>query len=206
MAHKGFVWGEVLTSGKSAHGSRWDLGVSAITKMGKVIVCLDEFDRNVLRQRTEDLVGPASMHVSLIRGGVGVSTYAQECRIHLERRTLPSENMDEVKRELERVILNTDERAQVNWYFSRPPFSCDRNEPIVHHVIRAAKAVTGLEPEKVGWGVWTDAAVFKSVGIPTVNIGPSGFGLHEPVEWVDFESVVSTAEILIDTANSFCSK
>jgi acetylornithine deacetylase len=51
--------------------------------------------------------------------------------------------------------------------------------------IRAAKAVTGLEPE-VGWGVWTDADVFKSAGIPTVNIGPSGFGLHEPVEWVDF--------------------
>jgi acetylornithine deacetylase len=42
IAHKGFLWGKVATSGKSAHGSRWDLGESAISKMGKVLA--DQLD------------------------------------------------------------------------------------------------------------------------------------------------------------------
>ncbi len=36
LAHRGFVWLEVDTIGKAAHGSRPDLGVDAIAKMGKV--------------------------------------------------------------------------------------------------------------------------------------------------------------------------
>src|SRR5687767_8179571 len=36
LAHKGFVWLEIRTHGKPAHGSRWDLGESAIARMGRV--------------------------------------------------------------------------------------------------------------------------------------------------------------------------
>src|SRR5438445_759890 len=39
-AHKGFVWLEVETLGVAAHGSRPDLGVDAIVKMGHVLVDL----------------------------------------------------------------------------------------------------------------------------------------------------------------------
>ena len=37
LAHKGFVWLEVETTGTAAHGSRPDLGVDAIVKMGRVL-------------------------------------------------------------------------------------------------------------------------------------------------------------------------
>jgi acetylornithine deacetylase len=46
LAHKGFVWIEVVTHGVAAHGSRWDLGRSAIAEMGGVIAALDRFDRD----------------------------------------------------------------------------------------------------------------------------------------------------------------
>lgn len=104
IAHKGFTWAKITVEGKSAHGSRWDLGVSAISKMGLVLTALDEFEKKVLRQRIEKPVGPASMHVSLIQGGIGVSTYAPSCEIILERRTLPMEKKDEVQAEIEGVI------------------------------------------------------------------------------------------------------
>ncbi|MEJ8547600.1 M20 family metallopeptidase [Brevibacillus borstelensis] len=203
VKHKGFLWGKVTTVGRSAHGSRWDLGESAISTMGKVLVRLDDLDLNILRNRIEDLVGPASMHVSLVNGGVGVSTYAPDCEIHLERRTLPSENMDEITLELEKAIHEVAQNAQIDWYFSRPPFSCDPKESIVQHVIKSCESTLRLQPQLIGWGVWTDAAIFSAANIPTVNIGPTGFGLHEAVEWVDFDSVINNTNILINAAKTY---
>lgn len=57
LAHKGFVWAEITTHGRAAHGSRWDLGVSAIGKMGRVIAALEQFDRDELRRRTSPAPG-----------------------------------------------------------------------------------------------------------------------------------------------------
>lgn len=60
LAHKGFVWAEIVTKGRAAHGSRWDLGVSALAKMAKIIAALEPFDQGQLRNRTHPLVGPAA--------------------------------------------------------------------------------------------------------------------------------------------------
>src|SRR5262249_44398866 len=52
LAHKGFVWLRISTTGRAAHGSRFDLGVSAIGSMGRIVAALERFDRETLRQRT----------------------------------------------------------------------------------------------------------------------------------------------------------
>ena len=49
-----------------------------------------------------------------------------------------------------------------------------------------------------------DAAIFAAAGIPTVNFGTSGAGAHEAVEWVDLESVVVCAQVLVEAAVRFC--
>ena len=204
LAHKGFVWAEIVTRGRAAHGSRWDLGVSAIAKMGKIISALEEFDQQQLRNRTHPLVGPASQHCSTIRGGSGLSTYAEECMLQIERRTLPGELPERVIEELENVIRSIDEEVEVRPLLDRPPLSCDANAKIANSLREAAKSVTGHIPEIGGVSYWMDAALFAAADIPTVNYGPGGAGAHEAVEWVDFNSVVTTAEVLAETARVFC--
>jgi acetylornithine deacetylase len=204
LAHKGFVWAEIVTTGRAAHGSRWDLGVSAIAKMGRIISGLEKFDQEELRRRVHPLVGPASQHCSLIQGGSGLSTYAEECRLKVERRTLPGESPKRVMKELEEVIRSTGEEAQVSRLLDRPPLDCDRESRIAACVREAAIAVTGATPEEGGVGYWMDAALFHAAGIPTVNYGPGGAGAHEAVEWVDLDSVVSCAQVLAETARRFC--
>jgi acetylornithine deacetylase len=49
-----------------------------------------------------------------------------------------------------------------------------------------------------------DAAIFAAAGIPTVNYGPAGEGAHAAVEWVDVESVITTARVLLESARRFC--
>jgi len=203
LGHKGFVWAEIVTTGRAAHGSRWDLGVSAIAKMGRIITALENFDQEELRRRVHPLVGPASQHCSLIEGGSGLSTYAEECRLKVERRTLPGELPDRVMQELEEVIRSTGEEAQVRCLLDRPPLSCDRESEIATCLREAATSVTGETPEEAGVGYWMDAALFAAAGIPTVNYGPGGAGAHEAVEWVDLDSVVSCAQVLAETARRF---
>jgi acetylornithine deacetylase len=203
LGHKGFVWMEILTRGKAAHGSRFDLGVSAIGKMGRIIAALESFDRDELRGRVHPLVGPASQHCALIQGGSGLSTYSAECRLTVERRTLPGETPEQVVREIRDVVRGAGEEADVRTILDRPSFVCSRDAPIARCLQEAAEAVTGSWAEEAGVGYWMDAALFAAAGIPTVNYGPAGAGAHEAVEWVDLDSVVNCARILAETARRF---
>ena len=203
LAHKGFIWVEIITSGRAAHGSRWDLGESAIGKMGRIISALENFDRDQLRQRRHPLVGPASQHCALIQGGTGLSTYAEHCSLKIERRTLPGETTEDVLAELRDVIAKTGEHAELRGILERPPLTCDRDQAIAAYVREAARQVTGCVPEETGVSYWMDAALFAAAGIPTVNYGPAGAGAHEAVEWVDLDSVVRCAAVLAKAARMF---
>jgi acetylornithine deacetylase len=204
LAHKGFVWVEIETSGRAAHGSRWDLGQSAIGRMGRIVAALERFDTEVLRRRRHPLLGPASLHCARIEGGVGLSTYAPACRLEVERRTLPGESPEQVLAELADVVREAGEEARITALLDRPPLLCDREAAVAREVRRAVAAVTGREPEEAGVGFWMDAALFAQAGIPTVDYGPTGAGAHEAVEWVDAASVVTTSRILAEAARRFC--
>ena len=203
LAHKGFVWADIVTTGRAAHGSRWDMGLSAIGKMGSIIAALEHFDQHVLRRRTHPLLGPASQHCAMIQGGAGLSTYSEKCTLQIERRTLPGETPEQVLRELASVVQATGEQAEVTLKLDRPPLTCDPESAIVACVRDAAHSVTGKLPEEAGVGYWMDAALFAAAGIPTVNYGPAGAGAHEAVEWVDLDSVVSCAAVLAESARRF---
>src|SRR5260221_792430 len=92
-AHKGFVWLDVETEGVAAHGSRPDLGVDAIVKMGKVLLGLEELDRSLRTAPSHRLLGSGSVHASLIQGGQELSSYPRHCSLGVERRTVPGETL-----------------------------------------------------------------------------------------------------------------
>lgn len=204
LTHKGFVWARLVTTGTAAHGSRWDLGVSAIGKMGRIVAALERFDAEELRRRTHPQLGPASLHCSQIDGGIGISTYAPDCRLEVERRTLPGESPEQVADELERVVASTGEEATIDAYFARAPLVCDPDAAIARCVREAAARVTGEAPQETGVAYWTDAAVFNAAGMPALLYGPVGEGAHAAVEWVDLASVVNCARVLREAALKFC--
>jgi acetylornithine deacetylase len=172
--------------------------------MGRVIAALETFDRHDLRLRVHPLVGPASMHCALIRGGTGLSTYAQECCLELERRTLPGETVTQVSGELEQVIAKSGVEASLDCFFDRPPLTCDPQSVVARTVRGAIADVTGRAAEEAGVQYWMDAAIFAEAGIPTVNYGPTGAGAHEAIEWVDIASVAACANVLAAAALRFC--
>src|SRR5579864_4256808 len=204
LGHKGFVWVEITTEGRAAHGSRWDLGVSAIARMGRIIAALDEFDRTTLRARTHPLVGAASQHCATVHGGAGLSTYAPNCTLQVERRTLPGETTTQVLNEIREAISAVGEEASIELLLDRPPLVCPREARIAECVRNAATQIHGRAPEEAGVAFWMDAALFAAAGMETVNYGAAGAGAHEAVEWADLDSVVSCAAVLAETVRNFC--
>jgi acetylornithine deacetylase len=204
VAHKGFVWLEVTTRGVAAHGSRWEDGVSAIGRMAQVVSALDALDRDVLRNRTHPLVGPASLHCAMISGGEGWSTYAPACTLRVERRTIPGEDADAVVREIRACIAATGVDTDVVVHLVRSPLECPADSPVTAAVRAAVTEATGAEPEDSGVAYWMDAAIFADAGVAAVNYGPSGGGAHAAVEWVDLDSVARCAQVLEAAAVRFC--
>ena len=209
LAHKGFVWLDVETAGVSAHGSRPELGIDAIAKMGSVLVELEKLDQSLRSHPTHKLLRSGSLHASLINGGRELSSYPDRCRLSLERRTIPGETPEMVEAEVQDIIQRLQGsdpsfKAIVRRGIDRPPMETPEDSDIVRNVKGAAKKVLKHYPELDGVPFWTDAATLWAAGIPSILFGPSGAGAHAIEEWVDLQSVEESAEIYLETAVEFC--
>jgi acetylornithine deacetylase len=203
IAHRGFVAFELITEGRAAHGSRPDLGLDAIAKMGRVLVGLEALDRALRARPTHPLLGSGSLHASVISGGQEYSSYPASCTLQAERRTVPGETAElaeaEVATLLERLGADdADLRATWRRVFSREPFEIAPDDPFVQLVSSRAEAEVG------GEAFWTDAALLADAGIPVVLYGPGGEGAHAAVEWVDLAQVERCREVLLAVASEFC--
>ena len=195
VAHKGFVWLEVETKGRAAHGSRPDLGEDAIVAMGPVLTGLGQLAESLLETPSHPLLGSGSVHASLISGGAELSTYPESCVLALERRTVPGETVELVETQIREIAGD----AEVRTTFVREPFEVAREEPIVEAVLRHAGG-----PEITGVPFWADSAVFAAAGIPTVVFGPGGEGAHAQVEWVDLADLERCKDVYVAVARELC--
>ena len=208
VAHKGFVWSEIEVTGRSAHGSRPHLGVDAVVKMGAVLEALGALDRS-LTKTTHPLVGRASVHASLIEGGVELSSYPARCKLSLERRTLPGETAEQIECELARLLercaaADPQFSATQRTLLVRDAFEIDEHAELVGMVREAAGEVLGAPVEIAGASYWADAAFISAAGIPTVLFGPGGEGAHAVEEWVSLGDTEAVARTLIRVAERVC--
>jgi acetylornithine deacetylase len=211
LAHKGYLWIEVETVGKAAHGSKFELGVDANMRMGRFLARLEGLERDLRARPPHPLLGPPSLHAAMIAGGTGLSTYAASCRLQVERRTVPGETEGQATREIQSILdrLAVEDagfRASARCYFAREPFEVSREAPIVRAVAQAAGEVLGCEPAYIGDTPWMDAALLAAAGIETVVIGAAGAGAHAAEEFADIESVVQLARILAESALHYCGR
>ena len=200
-AHKGFTWADVTVHGRAAHGSRYDVGVDAITHTALLLAELETRQRTDFPQRTHPLLGRASWHAGTISGGTGPSTYPDECRVTLERRTIPGEDGTEFARELDdamaRVRATTPDFAAT----IAPGLIQQPNDlPLTHPLVRALEAgcsTVGIPARIDGLACWTDAALLTAAGIPALCFGPGDIALaHAAEEWVAVEEIAAATAVL----------
>ena len=209
VAHKGFVWAEITTRGRAAHGSRPDLGVDAIVHMGRVLAGLERLGGELAAGRRHPLLASASVHASTVEGGEGWSIYPAGCRLRLEWRTLPGDTPEDVFGRLEGLLAELAAadptfEAELRRDLTRPPHEIDPGHDLARAVAGAAAEAIGASPASAGVAYWADAALLADAGIPTVMFGPSGAGAHADEEWVDLGSVEACATTLEGAIRAYC--
>jgi acetylornithine deacetylase len=210
-AHRGFVWLEIELRGRAAHGSRYDIGVDAIRHAGLLLAELDAFEEQVLVARTHPLLGRASLHASLVHGGIGMSTYPDRCMLSIERRTVPGETTESVIEEVREAFARIRARrpsfdALVRLITAQGPSDVSPGAPVVQSLARAIES-EGMTMAIEGMSAWTDAAILNAAGIPAICFGPGDIKLaHAAEEWVPVVEIERATAVLTRMALDFGSR
>lgn len=194
-AQRGACWFRVKTRGVAGHGSAPERGVSAIRHMSEIVLRLDE----TLPDIAHPVLGGPSLNVGTIHGGEKVNIIPAGCVIEVDRRSIPEESIDDVKRSIERAVELARERfpdieAEVELAFYGAPFEVAPETEVVQACADAASAVLGREAELIGFRGASDARFLAEAGADVVVWGPGDISLaHTARESVDLDEVENAA-------------
>jgi acetylornithine deacetylase/succinyl-diaminopimelate desuccinylase-like protein len=200
-AHKGSMWLQLTARGKSAHGSEPELGRNAVHLMARIVHRLQTEYAAQLRRRRHALLGCATVSVGSICGGSQANIVPDECRIEVDRRTLPGESEAAVQRELARFLARRKLKAAVANAKSAAclPLETDPKLPLV---ARFLKSVGQRGPAGVNY--FCDASVLARGGIPSVVFGPGDIAqAHTADEWISLDSLERGKGLLLRFLTSF---
>ncbi len=195
-AHKGNIWVQLDTHGKSAHGSRPELGRNAVHEMARIVDALETEYAAMLRTRKRHpLLGHATVNVGTIRGGTQPNIVPDSCVVTIDRRTLPGETEAGVQREMKAFLARKKLHATFSMARTEPclPMEISAKVPLVQQFLRSAG-----QRKPVGVRYFCDAAVLAEGGIPSVVFGPGDIAqAHTVDEWISLRSLERATEMLV---------
>jgi succinyl-diaminopimelate desuccinylase len=197
VAHRGALWLEATTYGKTAHGSMPHLGTNAIVHMMELVHRVRCWE---YPWQPHPLLQPPTLSVNTIAGGVNTNVVPDVCRTTIDIRTLPDQDHGEVLRSLERLADDLtgsvpEFRAEFRVLNDRAPVQTPVDDPLVLAAQAATRIAFRADRPVRGASYYTDASVLQPpTGVPTLIIGPGDDRLaHQPNEFVSVEALVAAA-------------
>lgn len=212
-AHRGFAWADLHVHGRAAHGSRYDIGIDAITHAALILAELETYQQGELSARTHPLLGRGSFHAGSIKSTNALSAYPAWCTVGLERRTLPGETGADFVREIRNAIARvaarpatpaathaSNIRADVTLGLVQRPNDVPHDHPLVTGLLAATAQVEqsqGSPAPIEGLSCWTDAALLTAAGIPAICYGPGDIAVaHADTEFVPVAEIAQATAVL----------
>ena len=188
LGHKGKAQISIKTQGVSAHGSAPEKGINAIYEMAEIIQRVEKVNTELMKKVT-----PRGTLVMSRISSISASLNAvpSECEVYLDRRTVPGETEDTIKKEMDQLIQGKQATWEVgtlhrkSWTgmdITYEPFHSAWKIDLDHELTRACVAAYrenfGSKPD--GYDFWdfsTNAVTPVSMGIPTIGFGPGEYKL-----------------------------
>jgi succinyl-diaminopimelate desuccinylase len=200
LAHKGVMRATITTHGHSVHATNPDRGINAITAMSKVVLALETYHQD-LKKRQHPLVGTPTCNVGTIQGGSTANAVPDSCSIRLDRRMIPREDPETVKRELQEVVAALDispARVEIGEFLFSSWFDSKLETPYGQTFLEAVSKVK--DPGPVGYLPGSDAKhLMKLAKGDMVIFGPGSYEVaHAFDEYVELSALLECEAILLD--------
>lgn len=186
-AHRGLLWLELTTQGKTAHGSAPHLGNNAIMNMATAMNLLNHVP---LDMSPHPQLGSCSMSLNTIRGGKAFNVVPDRCTLGIDIRTLPGQDPLDIVRSIETLLEEQHKRspqfkATVSVHRCVGALETDPEHDFVRQVCALAQV-----PNAEAVGFTTDAPSVVPLGVPIVIYGPGqGRVCHQPDESIALADV-----------------
>jgi acetylornithine deacetylase/succinyl-diaminopimelate desuccinylase len=210
IAHKGACFIRIVLTGRGAHGSCPEKGVSAASYGARIVTALEDELRPRLAKRTYPLLGASTISVGRIAGGTEPNIVAERCEIDVDRRTLPGEadTVGEVQ-DVVAAICDGVEGLTYEVYeterTSTVPHVALGTSPDSPLALAAADACrgAGLTSNPIGVTYWTDGAHLAASGIETLILGPGDIAdAHGPNDHARVDDIMKAAEVYLRIAQA----
>ena len=197
-AHRGLLWLEITTYGKTAHSSTPHLGINAVNAMAAVLDRLHHFS---LANASHPQLGTGSLSVNTITGGKALNVVPDQCTLGVDIRTLPDQSHADLLRDIQHLLdelraQDPNFQAKVSIIRSVGALETDPTSPFIRQVCHI---MDKNGPQPVGFT--TDAPSVVPLGVPIAICGPGqGSACHQPNESIalaDVEKAVCLYEQLI---------
>jgi acetylornithine deacetylase/succinyl-diaminopimelate desuccinylase family protein len=208
-AHKGSLRPMVRVHGVAAHSGTPHLGENAIYRAGELLGLVAHHHENVVRLRTHPLVGAASLTVTRMNGGHADNVLPGACDLLLDRRMVPGEDEEAVKREIGDLLALARERfgvrAEIVGYKATTGGATETavDTPIVQASLAASRAHGVARPGPFGFQGGCDLVHFRKLGAQGTVIGPGDLAVaHKPDEFVPTDEFIAASLIYRDVAKA----
>ena len=208
LGHRGKLEFDVLAKGRTTHGSTPSLGINAIFQMKKFIEKL----QTAYTLPVDPFFGTCTVTAIDISASPGRLTpiVPDRCNLVVDRRYLPSESAESVKRELENLIAQIkaeDPRfeAEVRVAKDFPPYYCNPEEEVVKLLQGASRKVLQKEGGFGAWRFGVDGSFIHRAGIPCAGFGPGNEDLaHTPEDHIPVDDLIRAAKVYAQAIVDAC--
>jgi succinyl-diaminopimelate desuccinylase len=223
IGQRGALWLRVRSTGAPAHGSLSPyVGTNAILKLIDTLPVFTslagrsgEFParlREMLRRsktHMQSLVGPdatqaldhVTVNVGTIQGGIKVNVVPEEVVAEVDIRVPLGCSTAAIRAEIEVALAGRGVTLDVS-DMSEPNYTSPTDR-IARALARAVETVAGRRLEYILQWATSDARHFRTAGIPVVQYGPWGQGIHGVDEAVHAEQLVHCAKVYAALGRAF---
>jgi succinyl-diaminopimelate desuccinylase len=203
LGHKGALWLDAETSGKSAHGSMPDQGDNALYKAAKAVSRLEAY-----RFRTDPhpVLGSPTLNVGTLFGGTHYNLVPDRATIGIDIRTIPGLTGEAIMRDLQ-SDLGPDVALEL--VTGADSIFTDPDQPWVQAVFDIMQGYLGQRPNAKGATYFTDAAALTpAMGQPpTIIMGPGEAKMaHKTDEYCFVDKIETAAEAYFEIARRWCER
>jgi len=183
LGHKGKAQISIKTHGLSAHGSAPEKGINAIYEMAEIIQRVEKANVELMKKAAPR----GTLVMSRISStSASLNAVPSECEVYLDRRTVPGETEDVIKKEMDQLIRGKNATWEVgtlhrkSWTgmeITYEPFhsawKIDLGHELTQACVAAYRETFVSEPDEYDfWNFSTNAVTPVSLGIPTIGFGP----------------------------------